>query len=445
MTELEIKLKNLPRQPGVYLFKNPKNQVLYIGKALSLKDRIKSYFSQTPTDPKTKILVSQIADLDYQIVPSEFEALLLEANLIKKYRPKYNLRLKDDKRYLYIGIAKSPYRVFPTRRPELEKNLFDWFGPFPSAGSVNRVLKIFRRVLPYCSCRKPSRRQCLYFHLNLCPGIENLSSEEYRQDINKIRRILGGKTSLLLKSLEKKMKEAAKKLEFEKAQKLKNQVQALQYVTQGWRTIPKDDLEPSIALIKLKRLLIRHQGIDPITINKIEGYDVSNLGRNIIVGSMAAFTNGHPEKSLYRKFKINLDPKTKDSWSHWEVFQHKKTTVSSDPVSIHQIVRRRLNHPEWLYPQLILVDGGKAQVSAAFKAIKEKGLVNQICLLGLAKKKETIIIPRIKKGEIANWKLLNYSPRSSALQLLQQVRDESHRFAQRYYKHLHLKKTTSFS
>lgn len=463
MEKLQRKIKTLPKKPGVYLFKDQKGRIIYIGKALSLKDRIKSYFRQLLADEKTRLLVSQIAGFDYQIVPSEFEALLLEAKLIKEYKPKYNSQLKDDKRHLYIGITKSPPRIFPFRRPELEKDLLDWFGPFPSARSVRQVLRILRRIFPYCSCRPPPKRQCLYFHINLCPGFENLSTKEYQADIQKIRRTLNGKTTFIIRNLEKKMNQAAKKLFFEKAQKYKQQVAYLKHVTQGWRPISEFEDTAPMALLKLRRLLVKYQGLSPTTLNKIEGYDVSNLGKDIIVGAMVAFVNGQPEKGLYRKFKIRLGSRPKHPrngkleqnnktnpnyrtevklpWSRWENRQDKMTTASSDPASIEQIIFRRLNHPEWLYPQLILVDGGKPQVSAALEAIKEKDLAGQICILGLAKRKETIVVPKIKNQQIIGWKLLNYSPQNPALKLLQQIRDEAHRFAQKYYQHLHLKKS----
>lgn len=452
---MQNQLNAVPAKPGVYFFKNKKGQIIYIGKALLLRHRLKSYFAKNITDPKTKQLVSQIADFDYQTVPSEFEALLLEAKLVKNHQPKYNIQLKDSKRPLYIAITKPPHRVLAQRRPELEKNLLDWYGPFPSGVSVRQVLRTIRRVFPYCSCQKSPQRQCLYSHLGLCPGQANLYSKTYCQNITQIRKILSGKTRKLLKSLEKKMNEKAKQQNFEQAQAYKQQLQSLQYVTADWKNIPNDKLSASTALTKLHKLLIKYQGIDPTIINKIEGYDVSNLGSQIVVGAMAVFTNGLPDNKLYRKFRITSNISKRRTLKR---FPPKKTPVvgipltpvvkeltenlrQNDPAGIYQIVRRRFNHPEWIYPQLILLDGGKAQVSAAFEALKEKNLVGSVCLLGLMKKEETIIIPGITKNKISSWKLLNYSPRSEVRRLLQQVRDESHRFAQKYYKLIHYKKT----
>jgi len=175
-------------------------------------------------------------------------------------------------------------------------------------------------------------------------------------------------------------------------------------------------------------ILLRYQNQELFTIQKIEGYDVSNLGHGVIVGAMVAFVNGEPEKTLYRKFNIKS-------------FLHKKgrTARENDPEGIKQILCRRLNHPEWIYPQLILIDGGKTQVSAAFAALKEKNLHHQIGLIGLAKKEETLVIPFLEKGKISRWYLIRLSSRSPVLRLLQQIRDESHRFAQKYYREVYKK------
>lgn len=421
-----LKSKAPPKKPGVYFFKDSAGQIIYIGKALSLSVRLKSY-TQKNLDIKTKSLVKQIKDLDFLVVKSEFEALVLEAKLIKEHRPKYNIRLKDDKRYLYIAISQSPFRVFASRQPSesegkpgQEDKLLDWFGPFPSSGEVRQVLRAIRRIFPYCSCKTKPRKNCLYAHIGLCPGPDNLASPDYKKDINKIRQILSGKTNLLINKLKKQMSTSAKKLEFEKAQNFKNQLLALQSLTTGWQHVPKQYLNTKKTLLRLRKLLVRYQKIDPTTLRKIEGYDVSNLGKDIVVGSMVAFVDGNPETGLYRQFKIRS-----------------QKGIQNDPEGIRIIVDRRLNHPEWIYPQLILVDGGKTQIGAAFEALKKYQLNGKICLLGLTKEKETIVVPQIKRQKIIGFEKLNYAKSNQVLQLLQQIRDESHRFAQKYYKKLH--------
>ncbi len=440
---IKNKLKKIPKYPGVYFFKDKNGKIIYIGKALSLKNRIESYFRENQKDLKTKILVSQIADFDFQVVPSEFDALLLEAKLIKEHQPKYNTRLKDNKRYLYIAITKPPQRIFPLRRPELEKKLDAWFGPFPSSRDIKLVLQTIRKVFPFCSEKKPPKRECFYKHLHLCPGFQKLKTRQYQQQIKHIKQILSGKGSkLLLKNLEKKMKMAAAKNDFEKAQKYKNQFLSLQRLTQNWQTMPSEEKQNSLALTKLRNLIIKYQQIEQTTISKIEAYDVANLGYEIIVGAMVTFINGQPEKSLYRKFNIKKTALKRPSANSQKLIKTERTSAN-DPADLARIIDRRFNHPEWLYPQLILVDGGKSQISAAFKILKKHHLENQISLLGLTKKEEEIILPKIKSGVITGWLPLKYASNNPVLKLLMQLRDEAHRFSQNYYHKLHFKKLLS--
>lgn len=425
--------KTFPSKPGIYYFKNKAGKIIYIGKALSLKHRVASYFQKTDHSPKTKILVKQIASADYLLAESEFDALLLEAKLIKEHRPKYNILLKDDKRYLYIAISKEPCpRIFPVRKVELEQNLLDWFGPFPSGTEVRQVLKTIRKIFPYrTKCKVMCGKPCLDYQINLCPGTCFKPVVDYKKTIGQIRQILGGKTTRLINNLEKKMEIAAKALDFEQAQLIKNQLTALRYVTQGWRQIPMGQQNSLVVGENLRKILVRYQAIDPITINKIEGYDISNLGRDIIVGAMVAFSRGQPDKANYRKFKITLTTNDKS--------KRINLRKQNDTLSIKHILLRRLRHPEWIYPQLILVDGGKGQVSAAFEAMQSKKLF-ETAILGLTKKKEEIVIPKIDKGNISGWKVLKLPTSSPTLKLLQQVRDEAHHFAQSYYKVLHKRK-----
>jgi excinuclease ABC subunit C len=428
MANLKAKLKSLPKKPGVYIFRDKDKKIIYIGKALVLKNRVSSYF-HGKHDPKTTELVSNIADLEYFVVNSEFEALLLEARLIKQHEPKYNIIQKDSKSYLYIVISKDfPNRVYTARWGDLDNSLLDWFGPFPSSSDAKRILKIVRRILPFRSCKTLPKSPCLYSHIGLCPGVckGELGTMNYDQCIQKIRKLLSGKTNSLkslIKEFEKEMKSAAKAMDFERAQAFKNQIDSLSSLTTGWRTVPQEKRDHSETVQGLRKLLVKYQGFDPIIINRIEGYDVSNLGAEIIVGSMVAFVDGEPEISSYRKFNLKYNLEGQD-----------------DPEGIKNILRRRLNHSEWIYPQLILVDGGKTQVSAAFKAIKEKNLVGKISLVGIAKQEEIIVIPKVENDKISSWKMLQLSRRHPELQLLQSVRDESHRFAQKYYKELHHKK-----
>ncbi|PJC28795.1 hypothetical protein CO053_02720, partial [Candidatus Shapirobacteria bacterium CG_4_9_14_0_2_um_filter_40_11] len=361
---LKEKLKQLTKKPGVYIFKNSAGHIIYIGKALSLKNRVSSYFKQKHTDPKTLELVSQINDLQTIEVNSGFEALLLEAKLIKQHKPKYNIQAKDGKSYLYIIISKEfPNRISASRSPEKEQDLLAWYGPFPSGREVQEILKVVRRIFPFRSCANLPKRVCLYHHLKLCPGVCVFPNNNYQKTILCIRQMLSGKTGNLIKSLEKEMKSFAKATDFEKAGEIKFKIDSLQRLTQGWKNIPKDSQYLAKGIEEIKGILIKYGGINLLAVNKIEGYDVSNLGNQIIVGSMVAFSRGEPDKSQYRKFNLKYNLNFQD-----------------DPEGIKQIVRRRLNHPEWILPQVVLIDGGKTQIASGFSALKEKGLENQIAL-----------------------------------------------------------------
>lgn len=413
--------EHLPFKPGVYLFKDKSGNVLYIGKAINLKKRVKNYYSENKVNIRTENLLNQTIKADFITTNTEIESLLLEARLIKQYRPKYNVRLKDDKRYLYVGITKQKYpAVRLIRQPEKELKLLDWFGPFPTSQSIREVLRLLRRIFPFCTCGKMPK-SCFYSHLNLCPGKDENQLKDYQQTIKSIRLFLAGQISPLIKDLKKKMEKSAKNLEFEEAATYKRQIQMIENLMLGFKRFPEGE-KPKKQLKSLRRLLVRWQGIDPVVIHRLEAFDVANLGRKIIVGAMAVFNEGEPEKVSYRQFRL-------------------KKPFLGDPEALKEILLRRFNHPEWIYPQLILVDGGKGQVRAVFQALKKRGMAKQIALLGLAKKQEIIVVPRVQKGKISGWKRLSYAAGSGVLQLLQYARDEAHRFSQRYYHTLYRKTT----
>jgi excinuclease ABC subunit C len=413
--------RNLPRLPGVYLFKDLDGYVLYVGKAINIRERVKNHFTGKEPNNRHQNLISLVAKIDFQVVPSELEALLLETRLIKQYRPKFNVLLKDDKRYLYVGITKDQYpQIKLVRQPEKETNLSDWHGPFPSSYSLKEVLRFIRRIFPYRSCENLPKKPCLYSHIKLCPAPCVNPVASYTQTIHKIKMLLNGEIKSLITLLTKQMTLAAKSTNFEEAEVFKRQVLMVQdLLTRRPKSADEERVEKQ--LTQLKDLFIRYQSFDPYLIHRLEAYDIANLGGEIIVGSMVAFTEGEPDPSQYRQFKI-------------------LNQYQDDFEALKQILLRRLYHQEWIYPQVIVVDGGKGQVSALFEALKEKGLVGKIGLSGLAKELETIIIPKIYQSKITSWKSLNLSPNSPALQLLQHARDEAHRFAQRYYKKLHSKK-----
>lgn len=414
--------KNLPTSPGVYLFKDIKGKVLYVGKAINLRERVKSYFSQPQLNLRIRNLLNEAKKIDFFTAFSEVETLLLEAKLIKGYQPKFNVRLKDDKRYLYVAVSKETFpRIYLIRAPEKTKEPMDWFGPFPSSQALKEILRLTRRLFPYRSCRHLSKKACLYYHLKLCPGIclDQSNKEEYRDAIRKIKLFFNGKLSLVLNRLNKEMVQFSQQMKFEEANKRKKQIQTFQSLLKKFKKIPEDEVLEK-QLNWLRKVLIKYQRIDPILIRRLEAFDIANLGRRIVVGSMIVFINGEPETSCYRQFKIKNESK-------------------GDPLALKEILLRRLKHKEWLYPQLIIVDGGKSQVSAAVGALREKGLISQIAVLGLAKKTETIVVPIIEKGVHVGWKQIKGTKRTIGLPIIQFARDEAHRFSQKYYKKLHQK------
>lgn len=439
-----IDIKTIPPKPGVYIYKNRENKIIYIGKAINLKKRVSQYFqSNRALGYKTSRLVSEINNISFKTVGSEIEALILESNLIKQYRPKYNSQLKDDKSYVYISITKDKYPLIkPAFKSNLNKNDI-FYGPFPDSKSVKSLLKTIRHIFPYFS-KKHSNKPCLYCHLNICPG-PNPNPAEYRSIVTKIKKILSGNFQKLIKDLTKEMVSASKLENYELAKIRRDQISSINYVISGWKNL--NHLYQDIQFIEDKfqkstdelKLLLSTYFPNLSNINRIEAYDISNLGKKYFVGSMTVFQKGKIDHSQYRQFKIN-------------------TKVSpDDQYMIKEVIYRRLKHLEWNYPDLILVDGGKPQVTAAIEAIKpisqslllspvhhnyeviggsREGIKGWVLpVIGLAKKFETLVIKTGQNsGKPSDWQEINLSKSSPSLQLLQQLRDEAHRFANRYRK-----------
>ena len=410
-----IDLKKLPTSPGVYIYRDVDKNIIYVGKAINLKKRVSQYFQRDDAlGPKTSALVSQINTVETKTVGSEIEALILEASLIKKYRPKYNSLLKDDRSYQYICITKDKfprmYSVFQSRADS--KNHL--YGPFPSGNSVRILLKTIRRIFPYYGLKMHPKTKCLYCHLNLCPG-PNPDYKKYRENIKRIKQILSGKFKILQRQLKTQMDEASKSHRFEEAMIFRDQLESINYVVSGWHnlnnlfeqiSLPED--RQSSAISELVTTLKPYLNIK--TIQRIECFDISQMVNKHFVGSMTVWQNGRLSNDQYRQFKIN------------------SKVTPDDQFMIKEVLYRRLSHPEWGTPDLIVVDGGKPQVAAA------SSLDSKIPLVGLAKKFETIVI------KINNeFKEVSLPKNSTALLLLQSLRDEAHRFANRYRKILMVK------
>ncbi len=407
------KIRKLPEDPGIYQFFDENGQLLYVGKSVSIKKRVSSYFTVKNLGPKTEVLVSKIKDIKFIKVFSEFEALMLESELIRTNQPFYNIIARDDKSPIYIKIAGNPPLITTARKEKPQRGVF-LKGPFPSAKLTKQILKQLRRIFPYCSHKNP-KKPCLYVHLGLCPypyTSENAKAQ-YLKDISKIKKLLGGKTKSLEKSLIAEMKKYSQNQQFEEAQLIKKQLEQIEYIYTTYRT-PREFLEQPTLVDDLKALRVRDlQKILNLekAPRRIECYDISNISGTNATGSMVVFQNGAPEKSQYRRFKIKF------------------TNTPNDFEMMREVLARRFKN-DWPTPDLIIIDGGKGQLSAALAIQKKYNY--QTYIVSLAKRIEEIFTPESKDS-------IKLPPSSPARLLVQSARDEAHRFAITYHKHLRSK------
>ena len=413
----------MPTKPGVYVFLDEENNVLYVGKAKDLKSRVSSYFQNRELlEQKTAIMVSQVKRIRITIVESELESLLLEAHYIQKYKPRYNVRMTDNKSYPLIRITvRDTYpKVLFARRTEDADSLY--FGPYPSSTAVKTVLKAVRRIFPFQSVLNHPKRLCLYNHLGLCPCPPVNDSEELKKDYTKniknIVRILSGETKAIIKEIEKERDALSSSEQFEEAAKLQRKIDSLQYITQPFRQPFEYEINPNLRTdIRFREMAelistLNQHGYDLTSLSKIECYDISNTQGTHSTGSMVVFVNGEKESSLYRRFRIRKDGIPNDFAMHQEV------------------MGRRLKHIEdWPLPDLFIIDGGKGQVSSVKKILDEAGV--DVPVIGLAKREETIITSDLKEVSLPK-----HSP---ALKLIMRIRDEAHRFAITYHRKLRSK------
>lgn len=340
----------LPDSPGIYIFRGPKRVILYIGKATSLKSRVASYFRRDLMATRGPLLVAMVeaaTAVDFIETDSVLEALILEAHLIKKHQPLYNTKEKDNKSFNYVVITKEEFpRVITMRGRELESGTNEIkysFGPFPQGSVLREALSLVRKIFPFRDKCKPGvRKPCFNAQLGLCPGVctGTMSREEYGKTIQRIKLFFEGKKQTLLQGIERDMNKAAKEQKFEEATRLKKTLFALTHIQ-------------DIALLKENfHARLEKQGAD---IFRIEAYDAAHISGTNTVGVMVVLENGEVKKSDYRKFKI-------------------KTSTNDDNASLREMLERRFAHNEWPTPKLIVVDGGKAQVNTAQKALTEWGL-----------------------------------------------------------------------
>lgn len=347
MKNQDLKQYNLPDEPGVYFFSTG-GKITYIGKATSLKDRVKSYFSNDLMETRGPLVAKIIAEADvlhWQVTDSVLEALILESSLIKKHKPAGNTREKDDKSYWYIIFTKEAWpRVLMVRGKELIETLDPetikyTFGPFPQATELKEALKIIRKIFPFRDkCEPESGKACFSAQIGLCPGVCSgaISVKEYGRTINHLRLFFLGKKSVLIKKLESEMKTAIKKLDFESASIYRDRIFAINHIN-------------DIAMLKAKTT---GSGL------RVEAYDIAHTSGKNTVGVMTVVIGGVPEKQAYRKFKIKgpgLDS-------------------NNDILNLKEILDRRFNHQEWPLPNLMVLDGGKAQLNAGLKFMTEIGV-----------------------------------------------------------------------
>lgn len=431
---LKQRLEELPKTPGVYFHKNAAGDIIYIGKAAVLRNRVRQYFqSSRSRDPKTEALVAEIADVEWAEVETELDALFLEAEMVRRYMPQYNILLRDDKSSVFVRIDfKSEHpTVSYTRRPL--DDAAEYLGPYFSKFAVMRALKYLRKAFPYSthlSTNMP-KRACLQAHLGLCPGLESgmTSLEEYRKNLRHLKAYLTGKRVRVVDALEKDMKRAAKAKDFEQAAVLRNKLSALRNLQKQIIFSDREflDISKDKGLTGLADLL----GLSGIP-KRIEGYDISHMSGTDTVASMVVFSQGIPDKVKYRKFKMRLPGN--DDFAH-----------------MHEVISRRLsakNVKDWGLPDIFLIDGGKGQLSAAIKARDECGF-ELLPMIGLAKREEEIVVhvanSRVVLSttaahahnaliqESTDFQLLLLPKRSDIVKLLQRIRDESHRFAVSYH------------
>lgn len=440
---LKEKLKELPKEPGVYFHKDKTGRIIYVGKAAKLNNRVRQYFQKSRSrDPKTEALVAEIHDTDWMVVESELEALFLEAEMIRRYMPQYNILLRDDKAMTYIRIdIDSDYPTVTTTRRPLDDGA-KYFGPYISTLSVRKALKYLRKVFPYAVKRNAqAKRASLYYHLGLDPGLEEgrTSLEDYRANLRKLMLVIQGKRTNIIRELERDMKRFAKEAKFEEAAKVRNQIFALQRLGQQVIFSDKEfmDISKDHALTELVQLLEL-----PAYPKRIEGYDISHMQGTDVVASMVVFTNGVSDKGAYRKFKTKINH-------------------NNDFYNMNETIKRRLsdkNLKSWGKPSLMLIDGGKGQLDAALKARGELGRTD-IPFIGLAKREEQIVIAKQRSGvglnqeqllklggfyeESEDYYLLNIPHNTNIVKLLQRIRDESHRFAVSYHSVLKSKRQTA--
>lgn len=411
---LKAKLKTLPAAPGVYFHKNRAGEIIYVGKAAVLKNRVRQYFQKSDKDPKTAALVEEIYMTDWIVVDTEMDALFLESEMIKRYMPKWNILLRDDKNVTYVRIdLKSEIPTVTTTRNPLGDDA-RYIGPFYAKNTITTALRILRKIFPFYD--KPyTGKKTLDTDLGLTPGIEigKMTPKDYHKILNNLIRYLEGDRQKLLKDLEKEMKAEAKVGNYERAAELRNELFGLKGLKKKIIFSDKEflDISSDQALSQLQKLL----GLDNPP-KRIEGYDISHQGGTDVVASMVVFANGAADRSEYRKFKL-------------------KKQQNNDTASLQEVITRRLKHADWQYPDLIILDGGTAQISAVLPLLRATKNGATIPVIGRDKSGDhaksapvKIVVPTAQ-----GFKTIEFSKDSHISRLIARIDEEAHRFAITYH------------
>ncbi|MDB5177042.1 MAG: putative excinuclease subunit domain protein [Candidatus Saccharibacteria bacterium] len=461
--QLETKLKQLPSSPGVYFHKSSNGEIIYVGKAAVLRNRVRQYFqSQRDMDIKTRALVAEIDDTDWIETESEIDALFLESEMVKRYMPRFNILLRDDKSQLYVRIdmkSEWPYVCF-TRNPADDGA--EYFGPYYNGYAVKKALRYLRKIFPhYTKPPKVSDRPDLDSHIGLSP-LPGTSSDEYKATLRKLVRYFEGGRKSLAREIEKEMHQAAKLHDFENAARLRNRLNDLRELQRRIMFGDREflDISKDKALSDLATILNL-----PKFPARIEGYDISHMGGTNVVASMVVFTNGVSNRSEYRKFKTKIEQ-------------------NDDYYNMRETLERRFspkNIQAWGKPDLLLIDGGKGQLDSAIKAMEAREV--QFPIISIAKREEEIIVHRTRSNidtstlekmmvgdeqgvfveKSGDYMIVNLhagqrnlsshsgnlrgapitNMHADIVKLFQRIRDESHRFAVSYHTVLKRQKQTA--
>lgn len=414
-------IKKAPTTPGVYTWRGSRGKVLYIGKAINLRSRLLSYTKAK--DPRIIAMVAESRSVDWETVPTEIEALILESRLIKQLKPKFNIVMRDDKQYAYVGLTDEefpqPIVTHQTRSKNSKKPFKRLIGPFTDSGSLTTTVRWLRGLFPYCTCKQKHYVRCLNAHIGKCPGFCCLKSPatpsqraEYRRNIRALTDILDGKRDTLINQLEREMKALGSSHELESARALQLRIERIRRV-----------FENAQLVAGRRRLSARHPGAlaqlaDNLGLagepRRIEGYDVAHIQGKHPSGAMVVFADGNPDSSQYRLFNLKSD-------------------AAGDTGQLREVLSRRLNHEEWPLPDLILVDGGKAQLNIMVRTLDALG--HRIPVIALTKD-DRHQADHLLSSLDSQIRMLTDMPRSMRA-LVVHIDNEAHRFSIGQYRRRH--------